>query len=70
MKQKRKKKSRKKSRFGKMVLIVLLLGISGTLLFLFRQELFDSTKPWLEKKGHLQGEEGSPPYFSIEKASI
>ncbi len=47
-----------------MVLIVLLLGISGTLFFLFRQELFDSTKPWLEKRGIFKEKKGVLLYFS------
>ena len=64
MKQKRKKKSRKKNRFWKIFLSVLLLGISGTLLFLFRQNLFDSTKPWLEKRGIVREKKGVLLYFS------
>ena len=64
MKQKRKKKSRKKSRVVKILIVFLLMGISCTLLFLFRQELFDSMKPWLEKRGIFKEKKGVLLYFS------
>ncbi len=64
MKQNRKKTSRKKSRVGKILFIFLLMGIGCAVLFLFRQELFDSVKPWLEKRGIFKEKKGVLLYFS------
>jgi spore germination protein GerM len=64
MKQKRKKKSHKKSRIGKILFFLILSGILVTLFFLFRQEIFDSVKPWFEKRGILREKRGILLYFS------
>ena len=64
MKQKRKKKSHKKNRIGKILFFLILSGIFVTLFFLFRQEIFDSVKPWFEKRGILRERRGILVYFS------
>jgi len=64
MKQKRKKKSHKKNRIGKILFFLILIGILVTLFFLFRQEIFDSVKPWFEKRGILREKRGILLYFS------
>ena len=64
MKQKRKKKSHKKNRIGKILFFLILSGILVTLFFLFRQEIFDSVKPWFEKRGILREKRGILLYFS------
>jgi spore germination protein GerM len=50
MKQKPKKKLHKKGRIGKVLLLLIVFGIGISILYLFRQEIFDSIKPWFEKK--------------------
>ncbi len=64
MKQKRKKKSHKKGRIGKILFFLILIGIVVTLFFLFRQEIFDSIKPWFGKRGILREKKGILLYFS------
>jgi spore germination protein GerM len=64
MKQKRKKKSHKKGRIGKILFYLILIGIGGSFFFLFRQEIFDSIKPWFEKRGILREKKGILLYFS------
>ena len=67
MKQKRKKKSHKKGRIGKILFFLILIGIVVTLLFLFRQEIFNSIKPWFEKRGILREKKGVALYFSDQE---
>jgi len=62
MKQKHKKKSHKKGRIGKILFFLILIGIS--IFFLFRQEIFDSIKPWFEKRGIVREKKGILLYFS------
>jgi germination protein M len=50
MKQKRKKKSQRKGRIGKVLFFLMLIGIGVSLFFLFRQEIFKAFKLPLEKK--------------------
>ena len=64
MKKKRKKKSHKKSRMGKILFSIVLIGIGASLFFLFRQEIFDSIKPWFEKRGITREKKGILLYFS------
>jgi len=64
MKQKHKKKSHKKSRIGKILFFLILIGIGISIFFLFRQEIFDSIKPWFEKRGIVREKKGILLYFS------
>ncbi len=64
MKKKRKKKSHKKGRIGKILFSIVLIGIGASLFFLFRQEIFDSIKPWFEKRGITREKKGILLYFS------
>src|SRR4030042_3541032 len=64
MKQKHKKKSHKKGRIGKILFFLILIGIGISIFFLFRQEIFDSIKPWFEKRGILREKKGILLYFS------
>lgn len=63
-KKKGKKKSRKKSGIGKVFLFLILIGIGLSMLYLFRQEIFDSLKPLLEKKGIVSEKRVVTLYFS------
>ena len=64
MKQKRKKKSHKKGRTGKVLFLLVIIGIGFSILFLFHQEIFDSIKPWFGKRGILREKKGILLYFS------
>ena len=64
MKQKHKKKSHKKGRIGKILFFLILIGIGISIFFLFRQEIFDSIKPWFEKRGIVREKKGILLYFS------
>ena len=64
MKKKRKKKSHKKGWMGKILFSIVLIGIGASLFFLFRQEIFDSIKPWFEKRGITREKKGILLYFS------
>jgi spore germination protein GerM len=64
MKKKHKKKSRKKSRAGKVIFLLVLIGVGVSIFFLFQQEISDSTKPWFEKRGILREKKGVVLYFS------
>jgi len=67
MKQRHKKRSRKKSGIGKALFFLILIGIIVTLFFLFRQEIFDSIKPWFEKRGILREKKEVVLYFSDQE---
>jgi len=67
MKQKHKKKSHKRGWIGKILFFLLLIGIVVTLFFLFRQEIFDSIKPWFEKRGILREKKEVTLYFSDQE---
>jgi spore germination protein GerM len=60
MKQKRKKKSR----IGKVLFFLILIGIGLFLLTIFHQEIFNSLKPWLDKWSILEEKKGVFLYFS------
>ena len=64
MKQKRKKKSHKKGRGGKILFLLVIMGIGFSILYLFRQEISDSIKPWFEERGILREKKGILLYFS------
>ena len=49
-KKKSQKKSRKKGRAGKVFLVLILIGIGFVMIYLFRQEISNVLKPFLEKK--------------------
>jgi spore germination protein GerM len=62
MKPKRKKKSSKKGRGGKILFLLILIGIG--LIVLFRQQIYDSFKPWLEKWTLVEKKREVLLYFS------
>jgi len=64
MKQKPKKKSHKKGRIGKILFLLVIIGIGFSILYLFHQEIFDSIKPWFGKRGILIEKKGILLYFS------
>ena len=64
MKKKGKKKSHKKRGIWKIVLLLIIIGIGFSAFYLFRQEIFDSAKPWFAKRGILREKKGILLYFS------
>jgi spore germination protein GerM len=64
MKSKRKKRSQKKGRGGKFLFVLILIGICLVTVYLFRQEIFNSLKPWLEKWKILEEKKEIVLYFS------
>jgi len=62
MKPKRKKKSSKKGRGGKILFFLILIGIG--LIILFHQQIYDSFKPWLEKWSLVEKKREVLLYFS------
>jgi hypothetical protein len=64
MKKKRKKKSHKKGRGWKVLFFLVIIGIGGSILYLFHQEIFNSIKPWFEKRGMVREKKGILLYFS------
>jgi len=59
-----KKKSRKKTGMGKTLFFLFLIGIIASTLFLLRQEISNSVKPWLKKWGFLEEKKEVILYFS------
>jgi len=48
-----KRRSKKKSRIRKILFFLILIGLGGLIFSLFRQEIFDALKPWVEKREAL-----------------
>ena len=67
-----KRKKRKKGKSGvKGVLITLvLIGIGVALLSLFRQEISRFVRPWIEKRGFIEGKREVTLYFSDQEAEF
>ncbi len=67
-----KRKKRKKGKSGvKGVLITLvLIGIAITVLSLFHQEIFRFVRPWIEKRGFIEGKREATLYFSDQEAEF
>jgi len=67
-----KRKKRKKGKSGvKGVLITLvLIGIGITVLSLFHQEIFRFVRPWIEKRGFIEGKREATLYFSDQEAEF
>jgi spore germination protein GerM len=67
-----KRKKRKKGKSGvKGVLITLvLIGIAITVLSLFHQEIFRFVRPWIEKRGFIEGKREATLYFSDQDAEF
>lgn len=57
-------KSKKRGRTGKIILLMILIGIGLSISFFFRQEIFTPLKPWLEKSGILEEKKEVLLYFS------
>ena len=66
-KKKGQKKSRGKSRVGKLFVFLILIGIGSLLVYLFRQEIFDTLKPPSEKKGIVREKRIVTLYFSEQE---
>jgi len=64
MKSKRKKRSQKKGRGGKLIFLLILIGICLSMVYLFRQEIFSPLKPRLEKWELLEERKEIILYFS------
>jgi len=62
MKPKRKKKSSKKGRGGKILFLLILIGIG--LIILFHKQIYYSFKPWLEKWSLVEKKREVLLYFS------
>ena len=67
-----KRKKRKKGKSGvKGVLITLVvIGIGIALLSLFRQEISRFVRPWIEKRGFIEGKREAILYFSDQEAEF
>jgi len=65
---KRKQRKKKKSGLKKVFLLLVLVGIGIGLLSVFRQELSDSIRPWLEKRGLREQKKEVTLYFSDREA--
>ena len=65
-----KRKKRKKGKSGvKGVLITLvLIGVGIALLSLFHQEIYRFVRPWIEKRGFIEGKREVTLYFSDQEA--
>ena len=64
MKPKRKKRSPKKSRGGKILFWLILIGMIALIFYLFRQDIIHSLKPWLEKWSVVEKKKEVLLYFS------
>ncbi len=64
MKKKAKQKSRRKGGIWKILFLLVIIGIGFSMLYLFHQEIFDSIKPWFEKRGILREKKAILLYFS------
>jgi spore germination protein GerM len=67
-----KRKKRKKGKSGvKGILITLVvIGIGIALLSLFRQEISRFVRPWIEKRGFIEGKREATLYFSDQEAEF
>jgi len=64
MKRKRKKKTSQKGRGGKILFLLILIGIIALIFYLFRQDIINSLKPWLEKWSFVEKKKQVLLYFS------
>ncbi len=64
MKAKRKKRSPKKGRGGKILFLLILIGMIAFIFYLFRQDIINSLKPWLEKGSVVEKKKEVLLYFS------
>jgi spore germination protein GerM len=64
MKRKLKKKSPPKGRGGKILFLLILIGIIALIFYLFRQDIIHSLKPWLEKWSFVEKKREILLYFS------
>ncbi len=66
MRRRRQKKG--KSDLKRAFLVLILIGALIGFVYLFRQEIFHSTKPWLEKRGLVQAKREVTLFFSDQEA--
>ena len=59
-----KRKSKKKKRSNKILFLLILIGIGLSTLFLFRREILDTFKPWVEKREVEREKKVVTLYFS------
>ncbi len=64
MKRKRKKKTSKKGRGGKILFLLILMGIIALIFYLFRQDIINLLKPRLEKWSLVEKKKEVLLYFS------
>lgn len=68
MAQKRKKRSQRKSRVksgvGRLFFFSILIGLGLLMVYLFRQEISNALRPWVEKKSILKEKKVITLYFS------
>lgn len=64
MKPKRKKKKSKKGSGGKVLFSLILIGVVVLIFYLFRQDIMNFYKPWLEKKSLVEKKKEVLLYFS------
>ena len=64
MKQKHKKKTSKKGRGGKILFLLILIGMIALIFSLFRPDIMNSLKPWLEKWSFVEKRKEVLLYFS------
>jgi spore germination protein GerM len=64
MKQKHKKKRSPKGRGGKIFFLLILIGTIAFIFSLFRQDIMNSLKPWLEKWSFVEKRKEVLLYFS------
>ena len=64
MKRKRKKRSSQKGRGGKILFLLILIGMIALIFYLFRQDIINSLKPRLEKWSPVEKKKEVLLYFS------
>jgi hypothetical protein len=65
---KRKKRKKGKSWVKGVLITLVLIGIGIALLSLFRQEISRFVRPWIEKRGFIEGKREATLYFSDQEA--
>jgi spore germination protein GerM len=64
---KRRRRSKKKSGRKGILISLILIGIGIALVSLFEQEISHFFRPWMERRGFLEGKRGVTLYFSDQE---
>jgi spore germination protein GerM len=67
---KRKKRKKRKSGVKGILITLVVIGIGIALLSLFRQEISRFVRPWIEKRGFIEGKREATLYFSDQEAEF